>query len=340
MPFWITLRRMRLDELAREIGAEVVGDGSVEVSAVNTLEAAEAGQISYLTNQRYAKQLETTRASAVIVSAGTKPTAHVTLLRASDPYFAFAKAIERLHGHRKHPFRGVHPQAHVDASANVGENTVVYPGAYVGPNARLGRDCILYPNVTIYDGCVLGDRVIIHAGAVIGADGYGFATHGGVHHKVPQAGNVVIEDDVEIGANTCIDRGAIGSTVMGRGTKIDNLVMIGHSVKIGAGSLVVAQVGIAGSVTVGQHATIAGQAGIAGHLTVGDKVTIAAKAGVISDIPDGATVMGMPAMPASHGRRVYTVFTQLPELLARIKHLEQQVENLTMIGGDEGVEVV
>ena len=331
---------MRLDELAREIGAEVVGDGSVEVSAANTLDAAGAGQIAFLSNQRYAKQLETTRASAVIVSAGTKPTARVTLLRAADPSFAFAKAIERLHGHRKHPFKGVHPQAHVDPSANVGENTIVYPGAYVGASARVGRDCILYPNVTVYDGCVLGDRVIVHAGAVIGADGYAFATHDGVHHKIPQAGNVVIEDDVEIGANTCIDRGAVGSTVIGRGTKVDDLVMIGHSVKIGAGSLVVAQVGIAGSVTVGQHATIAGQAGIAGHLSVGDKVTIAAKAGVISDIPEGATVMGMPAMPASHGRRVYTVFTQLPELLERIKHLEQQVENLTMIGGDEGVEVV
>jgi UDP-3-O-[3-hydroxymyristoyl] glucosamine N-acyltransferase len=331
---------MRLDELAREIGAEVTGDGSIDVSAVNTLDAAQPGQVSFLSNPRYAKQIETTRASAVIVSTGMKTAAGVALLRAADPYFAFAKAMERLHGHRRHPFKGVHPQAHVDVSASVGENTIVYPGAYVGPNARIGRDCILYPNVTIYDGCVLGDRVIIQAGAVIGADGYGFATHGGVHHKIPQAGNVVIEDDVEIGANACVDRAAMGSTFIGRGAKIDDLVMLGHSVKIGAGSLVVAQVGIAGSVTVGKYATIAGQVGIAGHLTIGDKATIAAKAGVISDIPDGATVMGMPAMPASHGRRVYTVFTQLPELLERIKHLEQQVENLTMIGGDEGVEVV
>lgn len=331
---------MRLDELAREIGAEVGGDGSVELSAVNTLEDAQAGQVSFLSNQRYTKQLETTRASAVIVSQATKTTARVPLLRTVDPYFAFQKAMVRLHGHRNHPFPGVHPQAHVDPSANVGEGTIVYPGAYVGPNARIGRDCILYPNVTVYDGCVIGNRVILHAGAVIGADGYGFATHDGVHHKIPQAGNVLIEDDVEIGANSCVDRGAIGSTIIGRGTKIDDLVMIGHSVRIGPGSLVVAQVGIAGSVTVGANTTIAGQAGIAGHLHLGERVTIAAKSGVISDIPDGATVMGMPAMPASHGRRVYSVFTQLPELLERIKHLEQQVENLTMIGGDEGVEVV
>ncbi len=331
---------MRLDELAREIGADIVGDGSVEVSAVNTLEAAQAGQVSFLTNARYTKQLETTGASAVIVPTATKPLARVALLRVADAQLAFQKAMVRLHGHRNHPFSGVHPQAHVDPSATVGENTVVYPGAYVGPGARVGRDCILYPNVTIYEGCVLGDRVIVHAGAVIGADGYGFATAGGTHHKIPQAGNVVLEDDVEVGANTCIDRGALGSTFIGRGTKIDDLVMIGHSVRIGPGSLVVAQVGIAGSVTIGANVTIAGQAGIAGHLKLGDKVTIAAKSGVISDIPDGATVMGMPAMPARHGRRVYTVFTQLPELLERIKHLEQQVDNLSMIGGDEGVEVV
>lgn len=332
---------MRLDELAREIGAEVVGDGTIEVSGVNTLEDAQSGQLSFLSNQRYAKQLETTHASAVIVPATTKATSgRVALLRATEPSLALAKAMERLHGHRRHPFTGVHPQAHVDGSARVGEGTIVYPGAYVGPGARVGRDCILYPNVTVYDGCVIGDRVIVHAGAVIGADGYGFATTGGVHHKIAQAGNVIVEDDVEVGANTCIDRAWLGSTVIGRGTKIDDLVMIGHSVKIGAGSLIVAQVGIAGNVTVGAGATVAGQAGIAGHLSLGEKVTIAAKSGVISDIPDGATVMGMPAMPSSHGRRVYSVFTQLPELLERIKHLEQQVENLTMIGGDEGVEVV
>ncbi len=332
---------MRLDELAREIGADVAGDGSLEVSAVNTLDDAGPGQVSFLTNARYAKQLETTRASAVIVSSSVNQTSpRLTLLRAGNPHFAFAKAMVRLHGHRKHPFTGVHPQAHVDPSAVIGEGTVIYPGAYVGPGVRVGRDCILYPNVTVYDGCALGDRVILHAGAVIGADGYGYATHDGVHHKIPQTATVVLEDDVEVGANGCIDRGALNSTVIGQGTKIDDLVMIGHSVKIGPGSLIVAQVGIAGSVTVGHHATIAGQAGIAGHLTLGERVTIAAKSGVISDIPDSATVMGMPAMPASHGRRVYSIFTQLPELLERIKTLEQQVENLTMIGGDEGVEVV
>lgn len=332
---------MRLDELAREIGAEVVGDGSIDVTAVNTLEAAQPGQVSFLSNQRYAKQLESTRASAVIVSSKTRAgTAPLTLLRAADPYRAFQKAMVQLYGHRKHPFTGVHPQAHVDPSATIGQGTTIYPGVYVGPRAKIGRDCILYPNVTVYDRCVLGDRVILQANVVIGADGYGYATSEGVHHKIPQAGNVVIEDDVEVGANSCIDRAALGSTRIGKGTKIDDLVMIGHSVQVGPGCLIVAQVGIAGSVTVGTYSVIAGQVGVAGHLTIGDKVTIAAKAGVISDIPDGATVMGIPAMPASHSRRVYSIFTQLPEMLERIKQLEQQVENLTSTGGDEGVEVV
>lgn len=321
------------------IGAEVAGDGAIDVSGVNTLEDARPGQISFLSNARYAKQLETTTASAVIVSAATKAS-RVALLRAADPYFAYTKAMIALHGHRKHPFTGVHPQAHVDSSATVGEGSTIYPGAFVGPGARIGRDCILYPNACVYDGCVLGDRVILQANVVIGADGYGYATNNGVHHKIPQAGNVVIEDDVEIGANSCVDRAAIGSTIIGKGTKIDDLVMIGHSVKVGPGSLIVAQTGIAGSVTIGKYAVIAGQVGVAGHLSIGDKVTIAAKSGIISDIPDGATVMGMPAMPANHARRVYWIFTQLPDLLERIKTLEQQVSDLTTTSDDGGAEVV
>jgi UDP-3-O-[3-hydroxymyristoyl] glucosamine N-acyltransferase len=328
---------MRIAELAEQIGAKVIGDGSADVTSAATLEDARPGQISFLSNPKYARQLETTKASAVIVAGSMRPIGTVALLETPEPYAAFARALELLHGQRKHPFAGIHPSAHVDKSATIGPGTVVYPGAYVGPRSRLGRDCIVYPNATIYDDCVLGDRVIVHAGAVIGADGYGFATVRGEHHKVPQIGNVLVENDVEIGANTCIDRAAIGSTVIGRGTKIDDLVMIGHNVRIGAGSLVVAQAGIAGSVEIGRHATIAGQAGIAGHLVIGDNVTIGAKAGVISDVPDQSTVMGVPAMPVAHGRRVYSIFTQLPELLERVRQLEQQVEELS--SGD-GADVV
>jgi UDP-3-O-[3-hydroxymyristoyl] glucosamine N-acyltransferase len=283
-------------------------------------------------------QLAATKASAVIVAPGVQQEG-VTLLKTPDPYHAFSSAVVALHGYRKHPFGGVHPRANVDETARVGEGTVIYPGAYVGPGARIGRDCIVYANASIYDGCALGDRVIVHAGAVIGMDGFGYATHKGVHHKIPQVGDVVLEDDVEIGANACIARAALGSTVIGKGTKVDALVMIGHGTTVGGHCILVAQVGIAGSCTIGHHVTMAGQAGVAGHLKIGNQVTVAAQAGVMSDLDDQQVVLGSPAMPASHARRVYTIFTQLPELLERVKKLAGDVGELST-GDDGGVENV
>lgn len=332
---------MRVDELAGEIGAEVAGDGAAEITSAATLEEARPGQISFLANAKYVKQLESTRASAVVVAPAIRaPAGGLTLLRAPDPYFAFMKAVVRLHGHRKHPHDGVHPRAHVDPTATVGEGTVVYPGAFVGPRARVGRDCILYPNAVVYDDCLIGDRVIVHAGSVIGADGYGFATHKGEHHKIPQVGNVIVEDDVEIGACCSIERAALGSTVIGKGTKIDQLVVVGHGVKVGPHCLLVAQTGIAGSVTLGHHVTLAGQTGVSGHLKIGNQVTVGAQSGIISDIEDQQTVVGSPAMPVSHARRVYMLFTQLPDIVERIKALEQQMEELGSTGDGEGAEVV
>ena len=336
---------MTVDELAKEIGAEVVGDGAQQITAANTLEDAQAGQVSFLANAKYVKQLDTTRATAVIVAPSVAANSNVALLKTSDPYFAFMKAVVKLHGHRRHPHRGVHEAAHVDETATIGENTVIYPGAYVGPRARVGRDCILYPNVTVYDDCVIGDRVIIHASTSVGTDGYGYATNKGIHHKIPQVGNVVVEDDVEIGACCSIERAALGSTVIGRGTKIDQLVVVGHGCKIGAHCLLVAQVGISGSTTLGHHVTLAGQAGVTGHLKIGNQVTVGAQSGVMGDIGDQSTVVGSPAMPVSHARRVYMLFTQLPDLVERIKTLEQQVEELATGGGndadgDDGAEVV
>ncbi len=330
---------MTVNDLSKLIGAEVVGDGSATVESAGTLDAATPGQVSFLANPKYARQLETTRASAVIVSTKTEPVNNTTLLRAADPYYAFMQAVVKLHGHRKHPFTGVHPDAHVDPSATIGENTIIYPGAFVGPRAKLGRDCIIYPNATIYEDCLLGDRVIVHSGSVVGVDGYGYATHKGVHHKIPQAGNVIIEDDVEIGANCSIERAALGSTFIGRGTKIDQLVVVGHGSKIGEHCLLVAQTGIAGSVTLGHHVVLAGQSGVSGHLKIGNQVTVAAQSGVINDVDDGETIMGSPAMPVKHGRRVYILFTQLPDIVERIKQLEQQLADLTA-GPDEGAEVV
>ena len=318
---------MRLDELAKRIGAQLVGDGSLEVTSAATLESATTGNVSFLTNPKYADQLETTRASAVIV-APSVTCDHVALLKSPHPHYAYCRAVVALHGHRKHPHEGIHPKAFVDPTARIGEGTVVYPGVYVGPRVRVGRDSILYPNVVIYEGCVIGDRVTLHAGTVVGQDGFGYATHQGEHHKIPQTGNVLIEDDCEIGSNCVIERASLGTTIVGRGTKTDGGVIVGHGTKIGAHGLLVAQVGIAGSVTIGHHATIAGQSGIAGHLKIGDNVTIAAQTGVMNDIPDQTVVMGAPAMPIAQARRVYTVFTQLPDVMDRLKALEQKVEEL------------
>ncbi|MGH7176196.1 MAG: UDP-3-O-(3-hydroxymyristoyl)glucosamine N-acyltransferase [Tepidisphaeraceae bacterium] len=322
---------MRLDELARRIEAQVVGDGSTDVTSVATLDEASPGQIGFVSNQKYLKQLDETRASAVIV-ADSVQNDRVTLLKTKDPYYAFMQAVVILHGHRRHPHPGVHPSAHIDPTARLGAETVIYPGVFVGARVRIGRQCIIYPNVTIYDDSVIGDRVIIHAGSAIGVDGFGFATHKAEHHKIPQVGNVVIENDVELGANCAIERGAIGSTRIGRGTKVDGLVVIGHGSRIGPHCLIVAQTGVAGSVTIGHHATVAGQVGIAGHLTIGDNATIAARAGVMNDIEDQSIVMGTPAMPVSHARRVYTLFMKLPDIVERIKTLEEQVQELSDTG--------
>jgi UDP-3-O-[3-hydroxymyristoyl] glucosamine N-acyltransferase len=313
---------LTLNELAERIGAEPVGDPALVIHSAHTLEEAGPGQVSFLANPKYLKQIETTRAAAVIV-APTIASGRTALLRAKDPYFAFRQAVVALHGFRRHPHDGVHPKAHVDPTATVGAGSVLYPGVYLGPRAVVGRDCILYPNVVVYDDCVLGDRVTVHAGSSIGQDGFGYATHRGEHHKIPQVGNVVIEDDVEIGANCSIERAALGSTVIGRGTKFSDNVTIGHGTKIGPHGLLVAQVGIAGSTTIGRHLVMAGQSGIAGHLKIGDRVTVAAQSGVISDAPDGAVLMGMPALPAGRARRASVVYAQLPELLERVRKLER-----------------
>ncbi len=302
----------------------VVGDASVVVSAVNTLEDAVPGQLSFLSNPKYEKQLATTRASAVVVGPGIESD-RLTLLRAKDPYLAHQRAVVFLHGYRQHPHQGVHPRAFVDPSAEIGDNTVVYPGVYIGPGVKIGADCVLYPNVTVYDRCVLGDRVIVHAGTVIGADGFGYASSGGVHHKIPQIGNVVIEEDVEIGANSTIDRAALGSTRVGKGTKIDNLVTLGHNVQCGPGCMIVAQAGVAGSTTLGHHVVLGGQVGIAGHLDIGDQLMAGAQAGIIASMEGNQIVLGSPAMPVSHARRVYAIFRELPDLVKRVKTLEKQL---------------
>jgi UDP-3-O-[3-hydroxymyristoyl] glucosamine N-acyltransferase len=316
-----------LTQLAEQIAAEVVGDGSLRVSSVNTLEDARPGQLSFLSNPKYEKHLETTQASGVIVGLGITSD-RLTLLKAKDPYLAHQKAVLALHGFRKHPHSGIHPMAFVDPAAIIGQDSVIYPGVYVGPGAKVGRDCVLYPNVVIYDGCVIGDRVILHAGVVIGGDGFGYATSAGVHHKIPQIGNVVIEDDVEIGANSAIDRAALGSTVVGRGTKIDNLVTLGHNVRTGPGCLIVAQAGVAGSTTLGRYVVLGGQVGVAGHVEIGDGVMAGAQSGITNSVEAGQVVLGSPHLPIGQSRRVHAIHRDLPDLASRIRKLEKELEKL------------
>lgn len=341
---------MTVGELADRIGATVAGraDRDAAVDRCTSLEAAAPGAVTFLVNRKYAAQLSDTQATAVIVGEGVDAP-EKTLLVAEDPYYAFRNAVVALHGFREHPQftqEPISPQAVVHETAELGEGCVVHPFAVIGPGARLGRncmvyphcfigpsvtigdDCTLYPSVTVYDDCVIGDRVTLHAGCVVGQDGFGYATHGGEHHKIPQVGNVVIEDDVEMGANCSIDRATVGSTVIGRGTKFSDCVTIGHGTRVGRHNLYVGLVGLAGSVETGDYVAMGGQVGVAGHLKIGDQVQIAATSGVMNDIPAKMQVGGTPALPLTEAKRVHLSTLRLPDLIARVKKLERQLDKL------------
>ncbi len=337
---------MKLKALAEAIGGELVGDGAVEVTAAAPLATAGPREVSFLANPVYAKYMATTRAAAVIV-ADDWTGRDVTVIRCADPYGAFREAMVLLHGFRQAPFEGVDSRASIDpaatladdvavgpfvtvcAGARVGAATVLYPGVFIGPDTSVGPNCTLYPNVVVYDGCEIGARVTIHANTVIGEDGFGYATAGGVHEKIPQAGRVWIGDDVEIGAGCTIDRATVGTTEVGSGSKFSNLVTIGHGSKIGPGNLLVAQVGIAGSTTTGKYCVFGGQAGAAGHLTLGDGVQVGGRGGVTKNIPAGMQVWGMPATALAEARRQAVMIRQLPRLRDRVADLERLVTDLT-----------
>ena len=329
-------------ELAHHIGGTVQGDGSMLITGAATLSEAGEGEISFLANPRYVKELHACSASAIIV--GKKiDCPNRTLIHCGDPYYAFMQAVVLLYGHRDHEKVGISERASVAANAKIGvdvdihdfsvisheveigDNTRIYPNCTIGPGTKIGQDCIIYPNVTIYDGCTIGDHVTIHAGSVIGQDGFGYATHDGIHHKIPQVGGVIIEDDVEIGANCAIDRGTLGDTIIGKGSKFSNLIAIGHNTRIGPYSLLVAQVGIAGSVQVGHHSIFGGQAGIVGHIKIGDNVKIGAQAGVINDVPDNQSIAGSPAWPITQTKRSLMLLKELPEFRKKLRGLEKTI---------------
>ncbi|MCK4657883.1 MAG: UDP-3-O-(3-hydroxymyristoyl)glucosamine N-acyltransferase [Phycisphaerae bacterium] len=334
--------------------SKIVGDGQTVVHAVNTLEDAGEGEISFLTNPKYRQAAQRSKASAIIVAHNENLTFDVPVLRCDDPYAALTIATVHIHGYRRHPQWGISERATIAEDANIGpgasiaagatieegvtigKNSVIYPGTYIARNVAIGDDVVLYPGVTIYEQCRLGDRVTIHAGTVIGEDGLGYAPVEGKWIKIPQVGWVVIEDDVEIGSNCTIDRATMGMTRIGSGTKFSNLVAIGHGAKVGEDCMFVALVGVAGSAVIGKCVTIAGQAGIVGHITVGDKVQIGAQAGVAYSLEAGAKVLGSPAVPITDAKRQFVHIKRLPEMKERIKALEQEVQALRRLIQENG----
>lgn len=336
---------MKLRELAALLGCELEGDGDIDIMRVATLEQAGAGDVAFLANRKYAANLPHTRASAVIVGTAVNG-APCAVLRTKNPYLAFALATQTLYP-AKRPEPGVHPTAIVAADAvigndvsigpfvviesgvRIGARTIIEAHSVIGAHAFLGTDCVVRTRVSIRERVIIGAGVIIQDGAVLGSEGFGFATReDGTHEKIPQVATVVIEDDVEIGANTTIDRPAVGETRVHAGTKIDNLVQIAHGVVIGKNSLLAAQVGVAGSSVLGEAVMLGGQAGVTGHVTVGDRVKAGAQAGIIGNVPADAFVNGHPEMDVLAWRKSFAVFQRLPEMRKRLADLEKRMKGL------------
>jgi UDP-3-O-[3-hydroxymyristoyl] glucosamine N-acyltransferase len=340
-------------ELAQAVGGTVVGDGSRVVSACNTLKDATPDQVSLFHIAKYAAELETTKAGAVIVAPGSVQNvkradglAPLTLIEAKNTYYAWQQAMARLMGHRPHPFVGVsplaviHPSATIAATASVhpyavvgenvtlGENVTVYPHVTLMHGVTVGDDSVLLPGVTVYEEVTVGKRCLINAGTVLGSDGFAYAQANGVHHKMPQAGTLILEDDVEIGVNSIVERGALAPTVVERGSKIGAVCVIGHNCRIGPGNLIISGTCIAGSTTTGKYVVMGGQVGIAGHLHIPDFVKIGAQAGVMSNPAPDTEIVGSPAIEANRMKRVALNMLQLPELAKRVKDLEKQLAKM------------
>ncbi len=335
---------MQLAELAKYLECELCGSGKTEILRVAPIESAGPGDLTFVANPRYARYLASTKASAVIVPPDA-PEPPIPFLRTPEPYLAFARAIECFY-QAPVPEPGIHPTAVIAASACIGEGasigaySVVSKGVRIGTEAVIGAHVVIYPEVTIGDRFVahahvtvrervrIGSNVVLHSGSVIGSDGFGYVpTRDGSIHKLVQAGDVVIEDDVEIGANTTIDRAAVGSTVIRRGAKIDNLVMIAHGCDVGEHSMLAAQVGLSGSTHLGRWVRMGGQSGAAGHLTIGEGAQVAAQSGVPNSLAPGAIVGGTPAVDGVLWRRISAALVRLPELLRRVRRIERQLED-------------
>jgi UDP-3-O-[3-hydroxymyristoyl] glucosamine N-acyltransferase len=347
----------QLSELAEYVGGRVVGDGTVTISRIAPIEEAGPGDITFLANSRYAKFVGQSKASAIIVAPHVIDEREIKpgqgFLEVAQPYLAFARILQ-LFAPKIEYRPTVDPSAHIDATAAIAEGVSVYPNVYIGRDTRVGArsvllpgvflgdgvgigdDCVLHANVVVRERCRIGNRVILHPGVVIGSDGFGYAGAGNDRLKIPQVGHVEIGDDVEIGANTTIDRATLGRTVIGRGVKIDNLVQIAHNVTVGENSVIAAQVGIAGSTKIGKNVTLAGQVGVVNHIEIGDGAMIGPQSGVPRSVPAGALLSGgIGVAPHHEWLKVMTLLPQLPKLWSMVRSLERKVLKLGTREGKE-----
>lgn len=333
-----------LRHLSEIVGGKIIGDPNLMITGVSGIREARPGDITFIANPRYLSELKATKASAIITSGEIRGS-NIALLLVDEPYYAFARIMDHLYqkapitkgissnaficeGVRLGEDISIYPFVYIGEGAEIGDNTIIYPGCYIGERTRIGEGSIIYPNVTIREGVSIGKSVIIHSGAVIGSDGFGYAAHKGKHYKIPQVGTVVIEDDVEIGANVTVDRAAMGKTVIKRGTKIDNLVQVAHNVVIGEDCLLAAQAGIAGSAELGNHVTLAGQVGVVGHIKIGENVTVGAQSGISKGIKPNQTVSGSPAIPHKEWLKAQVIFPDLPAMRKRLRELEEKVDEI------------
>lgn len=335
-------------QIAGFINGKIIGDASAAISGVSPIESGEKGHLSFVAQERFAEFIETSKCSVLIVSEKliTKDSYPATIIAVDDAYLSF-QILMNLYKEMQGRKSGIEDGAVFHETAKVGENVYVgaftcvsekvkigdgsqiYPQVFIGKNVKIGKNCVIYSGVRIYDYCVIGDNCIVHSNTVIGSDGFGFQPTKEGYQKIPQLGNVILEDDVEVGANCTIDRGTIGSTVIGKGTKIDNLIQIAHNVKIGKNNVIAAQTGIAGSTVIGDWNQIGGQVGVVGHITIGNQVKIQAQSGVNSSAKDGEILYGSPAINAADYRRNYVHFRNFSEIVKRINNLENTSKDKT-----------
>jgi UDP-3-O-[3-hydroxymyristoyl] glucosamine N-acyltransferase len=339
----------KASDIASFLNGDVSGDGNVKVSGVSKIEEGKPGTLSFLSNPKYENYIYTTLSSIVLVNRNFEPKSEIktTLIKVDDAYQAFASLLDMYDQATKQALKGIESPSYIDPSASlgnniyvgaftyigrnakVGEGTKIYPQVYVGENVTVGNNCIIYPGVKIYSNSMIGNNCILHSGTVIGSDGFGFAPQSdGTYKKIPQIGNVILEDDVEIGANTAVDCGTFGSTIIKKGVKLDNLVQVAHNCEIGENTVIAGQTGLAGSSKIGKNCRLGGQVGLAGHLTIGNNVQIGAQSGVSKSVKDNETIISSPAFNYKDAIKTYTIIRNLPKLREEVIQLQKDVKYL------------